>query len=406
MEILVFLLFVLGAIICKDIYDSTSHSVCDSPAMLKEDATIINVERKVIGSKGHKRYRTTLHFSDGFRFISHKTDVANHLIAYSISVTSELNKEIIRDALIAHAKMINKHKKASTSTVRSSPTPKADTPTPIPPKRDSPVVLPPDSTLKSSTSPSTKDAAALREMESHVYANLWSIAGKFMDSTSNSKRIMEHVDIFTALYYCLMKHLISAGLYGHIVSSFRALLVAKILPEDCDEKFLDYLEARRIHLLHALSQSDFDPSNISDLSTIFSITVTHSLNKDISAPVVPSVLDFTHFLEAVNSSAIMLAELVGQSESDIGAFPYIDSNFPSPGVIRTGESGIRAETPSDLPSAPIAKSACARSVTCCANICNDVKHKSPVFTRGEAIALCVTFFGILLFCAAIFLLQK
>lgn len=111
MEILVIVLIIVAVITCKDIYDSTSHSVCDNPTLLNEDARIINIDRKVVGTRGHKRYRTTLFFSDGFKFISHKNDISNRLVSYSISVPNEINKEIINDAFMAHAKMINRHKK-------------------------------------------------------------------------------------------------------------------------------------------------------------------------------------------------------------------------------------------------------------------------------------------------------
>ena len=106
--ILVVMLVIIAIIIYKDIYNSTSHVIYDGSSILKEDATIIDAERKVVGTKGHRRLRTTLYFSDGFVFISHKTDVENLFFVYKISTTSEIDKEIINDAFTAHSKMILK----------------------------------------------------------------------------------------------------------------------------------------------------------------------------------------------------------------------------------------------------------------------------------------------------------
>lgn len=108
------ILYIMGIaivlIIAKDIYDSTSHSSCENPDRLREDAMPNDIQRKIVGTKGHRRVRTTVLFDDGFKFISHKTDVENHIFYYSISTPSPILKEILLDAAIAHEKMLKRKK--------------------------------------------------------------------------------------------------------------------------------------------------------------------------------------------------------------------------------------------------------------------------------------------------------
>lgn len=104
MGILVLLLLCLAAVIIKDIYDSTDHSSCDTNQNLRIDAVPIDVQHKIVGTKGHRRVRTTVLFNDGFQYISHKTDVEEHIFSYSISLSSATNAEIIYAAKEAHEK--------------------------------------------------------------------------------------------------------------------------------------------------------------------------------------------------------------------------------------------------------------------------------------------------------------
>lgn len=108
--ILFFLIAAIAAIIMKDIYDSTNHSSCDDISLLREGAKPQDVQRKIVGTKGHRRVRTTVLFDDGFRYISHKTDVENHLFYYSVSTPTPVLNEILVDAIIAHDKMLKRKK--------------------------------------------------------------------------------------------------------------------------------------------------------------------------------------------------------------------------------------------------------------------------------------------------------
>lgn len=54
------------------------------------------------------RYKTTVEFSDGYKFVTHSTKRENHLLTYSISV----DREVIRaQAIEAHDKAVRKWNK-------------------------------------------------------------------------------------------------------------------------------------------------------------------------------------------------------------------------------------------------------------------------------------------------------
>lgn len=95
-------------LIAKDVYDSTDHSYFDDAVLLKSDAVPIDIKRDIVGTKGHKRVRTTILFDDGFRYISHKTDIDDHFLSYSISVSASTSRDIIADAIAAHGKAMQK----------------------------------------------------------------------------------------------------------------------------------------------------------------------------------------------------------------------------------------------------------------------------------------------------------
>ncbi len=58
--------------------------------------------------KNGAKYKTTVEFSDGFYFVTHRTNRNNHFMRYDISVDKELYQEIIRDAVDAHRLAVEK----------------------------------------------------------------------------------------------------------------------------------------------------------------------------------------------------------------------------------------------------------------------------------------------------------
>lgn len=97
---------ILGGIIYKDWYDSTDHVSCSDQNALRPEARIIDVQREQVGTKGHRRWRTTVSFDDGFQYISHETQVEEFIFSYKISVTDKQNEEILIKAVVAHQKAI------------------------------------------------------------------------------------------------------------------------------------------------------------------------------------------------------------------------------------------------------------------------------------------------------------
>jgi hypothetical protein len=75
-------------------------------APLSIDAKVVNVSSFVVGTKGGKKYKTILYFSDGFVYITYKTDRCAIWGGYSISKDAVLKSEILNDAFKAHQKAL------------------------------------------------------------------------------------------------------------------------------------------------------------------------------------------------------------------------------------------------------------------------------------------------------------
>lgn len=97
----------LAWVIYTDWYASRSHYYYDNIATLREDVKISYVNRESVGTRGRRRWRTTVLFTDGFKYVSHKTDIQNHFASYTISISVNTNDEILQDALMAHHKIIS-----------------------------------------------------------------------------------------------------------------------------------------------------------------------------------------------------------------------------------------------------------------------------------------------------------
>lgn len=103
----VFLLAILlGPLIYIEWYNSKDHYRIENPQKLNENAKIIDVQHKTIGLKGSRKWRTTVVFDDGFTYISHKTKIVNHFLSYDISLTNDINTEILKTAILSHSKAV------------------------------------------------------------------------------------------------------------------------------------------------------------------------------------------------------------------------------------------------------------------------------------------------------------
>ena len=73
------------------------------------NAEIVNITvDRVKDLSNTYRYKTTVEFSGGYKFETHKTEYENHLLTYSISVDREA---ICAQAIEAHDKAVRKWKK-------------------------------------------------------------------------------------------------------------------------------------------------------------------------------------------------------------------------------------------------------------------------------------------------------
>ena len=92
----------------KAIWNCFDHSKVEHNATLRQEAKIVNVHsEKVQYVKNGMKYKTTVTFSDGFEFITHKTNREDNIFTYEISVDTE---QIIENAMKAHGRALKKQK--------------------------------------------------------------------------------------------------------------------------------------------------------------------------------------------------------------------------------------------------------------------------------------------------------
>lgn len=91
-------------------FDHTEWKTCSNPNI---NATIVDISsEKVQHIKNGAKFKTTVTFSDGFQFITHKTNTTAKLLTYTISVDANLRNKIIEKAVLAHNDALNNPSKA------------------------------------------------------------------------------------------------------------------------------------------------------------------------------------------------------------------------------------------------------------------------------------------------------
>ena len=97
--------------LCISIYHLFDHTQQPSNTKLDPKATIIDFRsEKVEYSKNGAKFKTTVVFSDGFRYITHRTNRKDGIFTYQIGIDNSLRKEIIEKAISKHDEAINKQK--------------------------------------------------------------------------------------------------------------------------------------------------------------------------------------------------------------------------------------------------------------------------------------------------------
>ena len=94
------------SVIIWSLFDHTGWKPNSTP---DRNAKISNVKRtRVEYTKNGMKYKTTIEFSDGFYFITHKTNREDGFFTYQISIDESLQQQIIDKAILKHNKYVKK----------------------------------------------------------------------------------------------------------------------------------------------------------------------------------------------------------------------------------------------------------------------------------------------------------
>ncbi len=109
---IVFLLLVIGWVfynLVRDVYTWSNHYGWEENSTPDKNAKIQNISsEKVQYSKNGAKYKTKITFSDGFYFITHKTDREDGFLTYRIFISDELREKIISLAIEKHNIAVDK----------------------------------------------------------------------------------------------------------------------------------------------------------------------------------------------------------------------------------------------------------------------------------------------------------
>ena len=90
------------------LFDHTKWEEFSAPNL---NAKIIDIHtEKVIYVKNGAKFKTIISFSDGFHFITHKTNRENSFLTYHINIDESLMNEIVEKAISAHEKAVSSYK--------------------------------------------------------------------------------------------------------------------------------------------------------------------------------------------------------------------------------------------------------------------------------------------------------
>ena len=91
----------------RSIYHLFDHTKWDECSMPDLNAKIVDIHtEKVIYVKNGAKFKTTILFSDGFRFITHKTNREDGFLTYHIDIDESLMNEIMEKSISVHKKAV------------------------------------------------------------------------------------------------------------------------------------------------------------------------------------------------------------------------------------------------------------------------------------------------------------
>ena len=85
------------------------HKGWNDGAVPDVNATVKDVKsERVKYSRNDAKFKTVVTFSDGFWYMTHKTNRKNGFMKYTISVDQELRRQIVEKAIAAHKEAVEK----------------------------------------------------------------------------------------------------------------------------------------------------------------------------------------------------------------------------------------------------------------------------------------------------------
>ena len=107
----IIVILIIAFLIYRTVNKSVGHSDWGFSEYLEPDAKVMTVQSEVVGSgRNNKHFKTTVIFSDGFKYYSFCTEREDNILlgTYRISV---YKNEVVEKAKKAHEKAIKKYKK-------------------------------------------------------------------------------------------------------------------------------------------------------------------------------------------------------------------------------------------------------------------------------------------------------
>ncbi|MBD5400885.1 hypothetical protein HDR61_04040 [bacterium] len=129
--VVVFMAFVLGIVIyntCGEVYSCFDHYGWEEISAPDKKATIQNItQEQVQYTRNKAKFKTKISFSDGFYFITYKTDRDYRILTYKIFISDELGKKIMDLAIEKHKLAVEEFKNNNQSVISNVRTVNAKT---------------------------------------------------------------------------------------------------------------------------------------------------------------------------------------------------------------------------------------------------------------------------------------
>lgn len=89
-------------------YSQRDHYKLDKGCVLRDNAKVVDVDHRFVGSKQERKIRTDVTFDDGFTYISYTTSRDDGFLSYTVSLTDKEVALIVDVAIAVHRQLIEK----------------------------------------------------------------------------------------------------------------------------------------------------------------------------------------------------------------------------------------------------------------------------------------------------------